>query len=155
MSSRNGFVLKPIGYVGTQAVGDEVKDKTRTSQIVIDNEFVEGLEGLEGFSHIFVIFWLNQVTQEPKEMKVHPRGRLDLPFVGVFSTRTNLRPNPIGLTLVELIEVKGNVLVVRGLDAFDGTPVLDLKPYDSWDAVENARVPEWRIRLSQEKMSYS
>ncbi len=155
MSFPKKIVLKPVGYVSTIAVGDEVKDKTRTSQIVIDDEFVEGLEGLEGFSHVFVIFWLSQVTQERKEMKVHPRGRFDLPLVGVFATRTNLRPNPIGLTLVELIEIKRNVLVVRGLDAFDGSPVLDLKPYDSWDALENARVPEWRIRLSQEKMSLS
>ena len=84
-------------------------------------------------------------------LKVHPRGRIDLPFVGVFATRTNLRPNPIGLTLVELVKVESNVLIVRGLDAFNGTPVLDIKPYDYWDMAKNAKVPTWWIKLENEK----
>jgi tRNA (adenine37-N6)-methyltransferase len=58
---------------------------------------------------------------------------------------------PLGLTLVELLKVEGNILTVRGLDAFDGTPVLDIKPFDSWDNAERARVPEWWIRLNEEK----
>jgi tRNA (Thr-GGU) A37 N-methylase len=72
---------------------------------------------------------------------------MDMPLLGVFATRTNLRPNPIGLTLVELIKAEGNTLTVRGLDAFDGTPVLDVKPYDFWDA----KVPDWWKRLESEK----
>ena len=84
-------------------------------------------------------------------MKVHPRGRRDLPLLGIFATRTMLRPNPVGLTLVELVKVEGNVLTVRGLDAFDGTPVLDIKPFDSWDTTENARVPKWWTKLKNEK----
>jgi tRNA-Thr(GGU) m(6)t(6)A37 methyltransferase TsaA len=155
MTSQKRITLRPIGHVITQAVDDEVKDRTKISQISIDLEYVEGVEGLDGFSHAFVLFWLNQVPQQRKEMKVHPRGRVDFPLVGVFATRTNSRPNPIGLTLVELMEVKGSVLVVRGLDAFDGTPVLDIKPYDSWDMVENAKVPEWRIKLNHERLNHS
>jgi len=84
-------------------------------------------------------------------MKVHPRGREDMPLLGVFATRTSRRPNPVGLTLVELLKVEGNVLTVRGLDAFDGTPVLDIKPFDQRDMVEGARVPEWWMRLEKEK----
>jgi len=87
--------------------------------------------------------------KETKILKVHPRGRTDLPLLGVFATRTAFRPNPIGLTLVELLEVKNNVLVVRGLDAFDGTPVLDIKPYGSRDMVVGARVPEWHKKLQK------
>jgi tRNA (adenine37-N6)-methyltransferase len=151
MKDQRKIMLKPIGYVRTKAAGDEVKNKTRTSQIVIDSEFSEAIEGIDGFSHIFVLFWLNQVSEQPKILKVHPRGREDLPLLGVFATRTNLRPNPIGLTLVELLEVKGRVLFVRGLDAFDGTPILDLKPFDFWDMAENARVPEWWTKLNREK----
>ena len=74
-----------------------------------------------------------------------------MPLLGAFATRTPHRPNPIGLTLVELLEVEGNVVTVRGLDAFDGTPVLDMKPFDYWDVAEDARVPEWWMKLEKEK----
>jgi tRNA-Thr(GGU) m(6)t(6)A37 methyltransferase TsaA len=146
------IVLKPIGFVKTQAVGDEVKDKTQTSKIIVKEEFTEALEGIDGFSHLFVLFWLNQITNLQRAfLKVHPRGRKDLPLLGAFVTRTNHRPNPIGLTLVELLKVEGNALIVRGLDAFDGTPVLDVKPCDFWDVAKNVRVPDWWIKLEEEK----
>ena len=74
-----------------------------------------------------------------------------MPLLGVFATRTMLRPNPVGLTLVELVKVEGNVLTIRGLDAFDGTPILDIKPFDSWDTAKNVKVPEWWIKLKSEK----
>jgi len=146
MVSQEEIVLKPIGFVRTEAVGDEVKDKDRISQIILRSELAEALEGIEEFSHLFVLFWLHEVTSEKrKTLKVHPRSREDLPLLGVFATRTKLRPNPIGLTLVELLKVEGNVLTVRGLDALDETPVLDLKPYDFWDMARNAKVPLWWI----------
>ena len=150
MTFQDKIVLNPIGRVKTEAVGDEVKDKSRVSQIIIRDELVEALEGVESFSHLFVLFWLNQVSsKQRKTLKVHPRGRLDMPLLGVFATRTNLRPNPIGLTLVELLKVEGNTLTIRGLDAFNGTPVLDIKPFDSWDCAEKARVPDWWIKLNE------
>ena len=152
MSFDGKIVLNPIGYVKTSAVGDEVKDKSAISQIVLREELVEGLIGITGFSHLFVLFYLNQISEEQRRtLKVHPRGRQDMPLTGVFAARTMLRPNPIGLTLVELVKVDGNVLTVRGLDAYDGTPVLDLKPYDFWDMAENAKVPDWWKKLQEEK----
>ena len=152
MTFQDKIFLNPIGHVKTEAVGDEVKDKSRISQIIIRDELVEALEGVEGFSHLFVLFWLNQISSKQQmTLKVHPRGRMDMPLLGVFATRTNLRPNPIGLTLVELLKVEGNTLTVRGLDAFDGTPILDIKPFDSWDNAEKARVPDWWIKLNKEK----
>jgi tRNA-Thr(GGU) m(6)t(6)A37 methyltransferase TsaA len=152
MPPQEKIILKPIGFVKTEAVGDEVRDKTRTSQIVISSELTEALDGIDSFSHLFVLFWLSQISnRQRKTMKVHPRGRKDMPLLGVFATRTNLRPNPIGLTLVELVKVEGNVLTVHGLDAFDGTPVLDLKPFDFWDSAKDVKVPEWWIRLEKEK----
>ena len=152
MTFQDRIFLNPIGRVKTEAVGDEVKDKSRISQIIIRDELVEALEGVDGFSHLFVLFWLNQISSKQKmKLKVHPRGRLDMPLLGVFATRTNLRPNPIGLTLVELLKVEGNTLTVRGLDAFDGTPILDIKPFDSWDNAEKIRVPDWWIKLNKEK----
>ncbi|UCE96593.1 MAG: SAM-dependent methyltransferase, partial [Candidatus Bathyarchaeota archaeon] len=75
--------------------------------------------------------------------KIHPRGRKDFPLMGIFATRTPNRPNPIGLTLVELLKRDVNVVWVRGLDAFDGSPVLDIKPFDNWDTAANFKVPEW------------
>ncbi len=144
-------VFKPIGYVKTEAVGDEVKDKNRIAQIVLKNDLVKGLEGLSDFSHLFVLFYLNEYAAKQVALKVHPRGRMDMPLVGVYATRTGTRPNPIGLTVVELLKVEGNMLTVRGLDAYDGTPVLDIKPYDKWDAIKDIRVPEWRIKIDKDR----
>jgi tRNA (adenine37-N6)-methyltransferase len=151
MTSMEPILLSPVGYVKTDAVADEVKDQSRTCEIVINPEMTPALLGIEDYSHLFVLFWLNEVTPEKRRLQVHPRGRTDLPLTGVFAARTNLRPNPIGLTVVELLSVKGNVLVVRGLDAYNGTPVLDVKPYDFWDVKENVRVPKWWNLLHKDK----
>jgi tRNA-Thr(GGU) m(6)t(6)A37 methyltransferase TsaA len=152
MNSDRKIAMEPVGYVKTSAVGDEVKDKTLTSEVIINPDLASALEGIAEYSHVFVLFWLSEVTAEQRRiLKVHPRGRKDLPLMGVFAVRTNLRPNPIGLTLVELVKVEGNVLTVRGLDAFNNTPVLDIKPFDSWDIAENPRVPKWWIKLHEDK----
>jgi tRNA-Thr(GGU) m(6)t(6)A37 methyltransferase TsaA len=84
---------------------------------------------VEDYSHLFILFWITRIPPNRRGlMKVHPKSREDLPLVGVFATRTQYRPNPIGMTLVELLDRKKNVLRVRGLDAIRGTPVLDIKP---------------------------
>jgi tRNA-Thr(GGU) m(6)t(6)A37 methyltransferase TsaA len=152
MSFQEKIILNPIGYVKTTAEGDEVKNKSFLSQIILRDDLVEALTGISDYSHLFVLFYLNQVTEEQrKTLRVHPRGRQDMPLVGVFVARTMLRPNPIGLTLVELVKVEGNVLTIRGLDAYNGTPVLDIKTYDFWDMAENAKVPDWWKKLNAEK----
>jgi tRNA-Thr(GGU) m(6)t(6)A37 methyltransferase TsaA len=154
MSSEKEIVLKPIGVNRTTAIGDEVRDKTRTSQIVIRNDLIEALDGIDGFSHLFVLFLLHEIPERNKRiLKVHPRGRKDMPLLGVFATRTMFRPNPIGLTLVKLVKVEANVLTVRGLDAFEGTPILDIKPFDPWDNAKTAKVPEWWKQLEKEKIA--
>jgi len=152
MFSREEIVLRPIGFVRTKAVGTQVKNRSNIAEIVLREELVEGLEGINDFSHLLIIFWMHEVSnQEMRTLKVHPRGRRELPLLGVFATRTPHRPNPIGLTLVELVKVEGNILTVRGLDAFNGTPILDIKPFDFWDAAEHVKVPEWWIVLEKEK----
>lgn len=151
MDFQKEIVLKPIGFVKTNAIGDQVRDKNRISQIVLRRYLVDGLSGISDFSHLFVLFYLNQVTsQECKTLKVHPRGRMDMPLTGIFAARTMLRPNPIGLTLVELLSVEGNILTVKGLDAFDQTPVLDIKTYDFWDTAKNVKVPGWWEKLNSD-----
>ncbi len=152
MFSCEKIVLCPIGFVRTKAVGNEVKDRSNIAEIVLREELMEALEGIKGFSHLFIIFWIHEISNQKKKiLKVHPRGRNELPLLGVFATRTPHRPNPIGLTLVELVKVEGNILTIRGLDAFNGTPVLDIKPFDFWDTAQHARVPEWWITLEKEK----
>ena len=152
MFSAQPITMKPIGYVKTKAKGDEVKDRTRTAQIIVDPELKPALDGISDYSHLWVLFWLHEIPEDKRMMlKVHPRGREDLPLVGAFAVRTNLRPNPIGLTLVELLKTQRNTLTVRGLDAFDGTPVLDIKPYDPWDIAPNPRVPDWWRKLEKER----
>jgi tRNA-Thr(GGU) m(6)t(6)A37 methyltransferase TsaA len=147
------IVLTPIGFVKTDAVGEEVRDRSRTSKIIVNSEFFEALDGISSYSHLFVLFWLNQIKDdERKTLQVHPRGKTDLPLTGVFAVRTMLRPNPIGLTVVEFVDVHNNVLTIRGLDANNGTPVLDIKPYDPWDVVENPKVPSWWQKLKKDQM---
>ena len=141
--------LRPIGFVKT--AGKEIQ-KGNISKIILHEALSEALEGLQDFSHIFVIFWMHDVTDEERSsLKTHPRGRTDMPLLGVFATRTPHRPNPIGLTLVRLLEIEGNTLTVRGLDVINGTPVLDLKPFDYWDSAADASVPEWWTRLEKER----
>ena len=141
-----------MGFVKTEAVGKEVRAKNVVSQIIFREEYTEALEDVEEFSHLFVLFWLHEMSDEDRKiMKVHPRGRADMPLLGIFATRTPHRPNPIGLTRVKLINVEGNVITVQGLDAFDGTPVMDIKPFDSWDTTEDFKVPEWWKKLEKER----
>jgi len=151
MSTTEKIELKPIGFVRTKAVGKEVKRRTHISTIILREDLTASLDGIEEFSHLFILFFLHEVPSHDKKLKTHPRGRTDMPLLGIFATRTANRPNPIGLALVELLGVEGSVLIVRGLDAYDGTPVLDIKPFDYWDMKENAKVPEWWMKLENER----
>ena len=119
------------------------------SRIVLDPAFAAGLEGLGGFSHALVVFYMHlDPDREPPALVRRPRGRADMPLLGVFAQRGRMRPNPIGVTSAEIVRLEPGVLVVRGLDAVDGTPVLDLKPYAPvFDSRQGARVPEWMDRL--------
>ena len=138
------FVVRPIGVVSNQFEHEVPQGWERSvSEVRVDARWEVALEGLEDFSHILVLFWLNRIAGE-RALRVHPMGRLDAPLVGLFSTRTPRRPNPIGLTVVRLLERRANVLRVEGLDALDGSPVVDLKPYLTRnDRVQGATMPDW------------
>jgi tRNA-Thr(GGU) m(6)t(6)A37 methyltransferase TsaA len=152
MSILNRINLEPVGIVQTDATGKEVRDKNVISQIIFREEYIEALEGIEEFSHLFVLFWLHKLSDKDRKiMRVHPRGRSDMPLLGIFATRTPHRPNPIGLTRVKLLKVEGKVITVQGLDAYNGTPVLDIKPFDIWDTTETFKVPEWWKKLEKER----
>jgi len=146
---RRDIRLKPIGYVKTDADEDRIREDRKgvVSEIVLSEGLSKALDGIEDFSHLFILFYMHKAISKLSSPKVHPRGRQDLPLVGLFATRSPCRPNPIGLTLVELMERRGNVIKVRGLDAIDGTPIIDIKPYDPLDIALEAKTPRWWKRL--------
>ncbi len=114
--------------------------------IVLDKKYQSGLLGLEGFSHVQVIWWFdkNDTPQKRSILLVHPRGDPTNPLTGVFATRAPVRPNLIALSLCKIISVKDNVVEVEKIDAFEGTPVLDLKPYaPGQDSATGVKVPKW------------
>ena len=118
--------------------------------IVLDDRFpADALAGLEEFSHLDVIFVFDQVDPESVNVGArHPRGNTDWPAVGIFAQRAKARPNRIGVTTCDLVSVDGRVVTVRGLDAIDGTPVLDLKPYlPGFGPRGDVREPTWSAEL--------
>lgn len=121
--------FSPIGYVSNNAGTDTGHEEfwRLRSEIVIDPVYADGLMDIEQNELITVIFYFDRAASY--RLRLHPRGDESRPITGVFNTRSQYRPNPIGVTVVKLIERKGNTLVVEGLDALDGTPVLDIKPF--------------------------
>lgn len=143
------ITVSPIGYVKNHVVNkkDAAWGKD-ISTIVLDDQYAPGLLGIDGFSHVIILFYLDRAAYDPqRHLQRRPRGRTDMPMVGIFSQRTKDRPNQIGTTSVEIVSVAENELVVRGLDAIDGTPVLDIKPYYPAFDKRDAHVPEWVDRL--------
>ena len=117
--------------------------------IELEPEYRAGLRGLEAFSHVLVVAFLHGAAFEPARHLVRrPRGQADMPELGIFAQRAKDRPNPLGITVVPIVAVEPTGVRVRGLDAIDGTPILDLKPYfPEFDSAPGARVPQWVGRL--------
>ena len=139
--------LKPIGTVRNHVKEPTVGGWAKvTSRLEVDKEYAGGLQGLEGYTHVTVVYWMNQV--DSCTITHVPQGREDVPEVGIFACRCPTRPNPIGISTAELLGVRKNQLTVKGLDAIDGTPIVDIKPYTpQYDLRERARVPKWVNRL--------
>jgi tRNA-Thr(GGU) m(6)t(6)A37 methyltransferase TsaA len=152
--------FKPIGVVHTKAGDDDVKEKgDQEGDLEIFPEFAAGLEGIDGYSHLFVVVYFDRLRPEQiGPLKVKPRGLLrrgfkldDLPELGVFALDSPTRPNPIGLTLVRVLRREGHRIMVRGLDFFEGTPILDIKTYRSQYRTDEFTVPEWFRKLAGSK----
>jgi len=122
------------------------------SDIIVRPELEPTLDGIDSYSLLIVLFYMQQVPDYEKERThVHPRGDPRYPLQGVLATRSPRRPNPIGVAVVPLMRRRRNILRVRGLDALDGTPVLDVKPYlPQYDSVPDARLPEWATQPPEE-----
>jgi tRNA-Thr(GGU) m(6)t(6)A37 methyltransferase TsaA len=148
--NQNLIDLKPIGYVRRSSLHENERDRKLISKIVFAEELAPALDGIDEWSHIYVIFWMDRVVTNGELWLHHPGSG-----VGIFSTRAPIHPNPIGLTLVELVDHKGHIIWVRGLDALDRTPVLDIKPYPDWEhghlqVVVDFKIPEWLEKIIEQ-----
>lgn len=146
MSRDDSIALVPIGFVRCAAL--EPVDEgwgAVESRVVLKPEYRAGLQGLGEFSHVLIVTHLHGASFQPARHLVRrPRGLAEMPELGIFAQRAKDRPNPLGITAVPLIGMDATSLHVRGLDAIDGTPVLDIKPYfPQFDAVPAASVPPW------------
>jgi tRNA-Thr(GGU) m(6)t(6)A37 methyltransferase TsaA len=136
-AERESYLVCPVGRVHRGDTGTTIEVAPR---------YQDALLGLEGFSHVWVIWWFDRNDNPEKRavLRVHPRGDPKNPLTGVFATRSPARPNLIALTLCRIRSIRGNTVLVESIDAFDNTPVLDLKPYiPGADGVERALVPSW------------
>ncbi|HIH44978.1 MAG TPA: tRNA (N6-threonylcarbamoyladenosine(37)-N6)-methyltransferase TrmO [Candidatus Methanoperedenaceae archaeon] len=121
--------LVPIGYVHSTYDGKPEPESRASivSEIEVCKEYEDGLTGIESHEFLVIVYGFHAIHEW--KLRVHPRGDAARPLTGVFSTRSQLRPNPIGISVVRLQERKGDTLTVQGLDAMDGSPVFDIKPY--------------------------
>jgi len=139
------FKVRPIGRVQ--------KSGNRT-RIVLDEKYQPGLLGLDGYSHAYVFWWFdrNDTPEKRAILQVHPMGNRDNPLTGVFATRSPVRPNLVALTLCHIVAVHENVIEVEKIDAFDGTAVIDIKPFiPGYDTADDAKMPEWLEKARKQR----
>ena len=138
--------VEPIGWIRSPVAKPVDEDwGSVESTIHLEPSLCRGLQGLAQFSHVIVVTFMHGASfDRDRHLVRRPRGLAEMPELGIFAQRAKDRPNPIGITCVPLVEVEPTGIRVRGLDAIDGTPVLDIKPYfPHFDAPESARVPDW------------
>jgi tRNA-Thr(GGU) m(6)t(6)A37 methyltransferase TsaA len=138
--------LVPIGVIRSPVrnLGHEDWEAV-VAEVVVNSDLEPALDQIEAFSHLLIVWWMDRVKPDERHrLRAHPRHDPANPLVGVFATRSPKRPNPLGVTVVKLLERDGPVLRVKGLDAIDVTPVLDIKPYlAGHDATAHATIPPW------------
>lgn len=145
------IIMTPIGYVANNVQAKkDVSWGEDISRIVLEKEYYMGLSGLEDFSHAVIIYYLDKAEyKREKHLRRRPQNRDDMPLVGIFSQRGKDRPNKIGMTAVQIVEVCEKALVVKSLDAINGTAVLDIKPYYPVYDKKDVDVPDWVNRLME------
>jgi tRNA-Thr(GGU) m(6)t(6)A37 methyltransferase TsaA len=126
------YAVEPIGWVRSsrnEAIDDDWDAVTSSITLDPDRFGADSLAGLDEFSHVEVVYVFDRVGEDEVQAGArHPRGNPDWPQVGIFAQRAKMRPNRLGVTVGRLLDVDGLTVRVQGLDAIDGTPVLDLKP---------------------------
>jgi tRNA-Thr(GGU) m(6)t(6)A37 methyltransferase TsaA len=125
------LTLQPIGVIHSalstrEAAPKQGHEGAPTAWVEIDPAVIQGIEGIAAGDEIILITWLHQARRD--KLKVHPRRNHERPLTGVFGTRSPDRPNPLGLHKVTVLEISGNRIKVRPLEAIEGTPLVDIKP---------------------------
>jgi len=149
------ITLRPIGVVRSPVKEPQPPGydwDAVVARIAIRPELADGLLGLDTYSHVQVMFWPHLVPPEVigSKHRLHPRDDPQNPLQGILATRSQIRFNPILVTAVPLLSVKRNIVSVRGLDAVDGSPVLDVKPYlPHFDSIPDAKVAPWAAQLGE------
>jgi len=143
-------VYTPIGVVASSfdEPGDPKTMRNAESTLILDEKYVGALDDLDRYRYLLVIYHIHRSPGYRE--RVHPMGDQSVPERGVLATRSPCRPNPIGITVAEILTIEGNKIRVTGLDALNGTPILDIKPYeehfDSPVGIEREREPGYRPR---------
>ncbi len=143
----------PEAFYKVYPIG-KVEKKGASTRIRIFDNYADGLLGLDQWSHVNVFYWFdkNDVPEKRRILQVHPRGDRENPRTGVFACRAPVRPNLIALTVCKILAVEKNVLAVDRIDAFDTTPVIDLKPFIPPDVPsKNIKVPDWTGRMKRDE----
>lgn len=147
------IILNPIAIVKNSKtdLSDDYWGNVISEIELVESVTHDSFDGIEEFSHLEILFYFNQSDKNKIIFKGHPRGNTNWPAVGIFAQRKKDRPNSIGLTIVELLERKGNTLVVKNLDAINGTPILDIKPVmKEFLPVMEIKQPQWSSELMRE-----
>lgn len=147
----------PFSYRAIGVVRNRVREPRSVawqdirSDIILREELADALDAIEGFSHVIVVFHLDKVPDAARRLRVRVGNEESPPERGVLATRSQQRPTPIGVSVVRVLHRRQAVLRVKGLDAINGTPVLDVKPYlPEYDAVPDAKLPSWALKLKEE-----
>jgi tRNA (adenine37-N6)-methyltransferase len=130
-----------------------VKRSPEETFIDVRDSYGEALMGLEGFSHIVVLCWLHQndTPERRGTLKVHPRNNPGNPLTGVFATRSPLRPNPVAISTCKILRIERHRIFIDKIDAFDETPVIDIKPcITDLDFAPDIKIPDWARRVREE-----
>ncbi|HBC75079.1 MAG TPA: tRNA (N6-threonylcarbamoyladenosine(37)-N6)-methyltransferase TrmO [Candidatus Wallbacteria bacterium] len=145
---KKAYSFEPIGFVkrpGAELEADW-SDLSSDSVICVDPRYRDALDGLLEFSHILVFFVFDR--REGTALKIRPEEREDMPEVGIFCTNSFMRPAPLGVTMVKITSIEGTEITVNGLDALDGTPVIDIKPYCGfYYETKDYKIPAWLEKL--------
>jgi tRNA (adenine37-N6)-methyltransferase len=132
----NTFQINPIGII---------RKTDDSTWIEVDDRYKDALLGLDGFSHIHVMYWFheNDTPELRRTLQVHPRKDPNNPLTGVFATHSPLRPNLIALTLCRILSIQGTFIEVEGLDARNGSPLIDIKCFIPYDPTGPIQTPHW------------
>ena len=145
------YSIKPIAFVNNtrKDILDDNWGSIISTIELAENINESSLKGINEFSHLEIIFLFDKVSDDKIQYEArHPRNNKDYPEVGIFAQRGKNRPNKLGVTIVELVEQKQRILIVKGLDALDGTPIIDIKPVmKEFLPKDEVRQPEWSISL--------